>query len=106
MCQEFEGKVWMTSSMIEVEKKFNQIVWDRMQKKLMYCTEEGFKLSRIRKVNNANNLKWAWIKIANTRKMVWVDTVTKKAYKADGYAQTNMEIRKFTFERWCTGFDL
>jgi hypothetical protein len=59
-----------------------------------------------RKEINGDNLKWAWVRIGNTRKMCWVDNATMKAYKADGYGKTNMEIKHFTFERWCTSFDL
>lgn len=38
--------------------------------------------------------------------MVWVDTITMKGFEANGYEQTDIEIKDFEFERWCTSFDL
>jgi hypothetical protein len=81
-------------------KKFNNIF-------MAHCVVPGAQeLYEKRKVLNEDNRKWAWIKIANTRKLCWVDNKTMQAYKADGYSPTWIEIKKFTFERWATGFDL
>lgn len=55
---------------------------------------------------NEDNLKYAKIKVCNTERLAWVNNKTNKAYKMDGYAKTNIEIKKFTFIRWATGFDL
>lgn len=66
----------------------------------------AFNKSRERHEKNIDNRKWAWIVVGKTRKLCWVDNVTHKAYKSDGYRPTWMEIKKFTFERWATGFDL
>ena len=66
----------------------------------------GNELHEERQKRNENNLKWAYIKVANTEKMEWVDNVTNKAYKKDGYNKTNIEIKKFKFIRWCTSMDL
>jgi hypothetical protein len=53
-----------------------------------------------------DNKKWAWVIINEKRMMCWVDNVTMKAYKADGYNKTDIEIPEFKFERWCRGMDL
>lgn len=53
-----------------------------------------------------NNLKWAWIKVNGERKMCWVDNKTNRAFEAKDYGQTDIEIKEFIFERWCTSFDL
>ena len=73
--------------------------------KLLINEGKGFELMLKRKALKQRTLVWAWVKIANTRKKVWIDTVTNKAYKANGYEKTYIEIKKFTFERWCNGFD-
>lgn len=52
------------------------------------------------------NKKWAWIIVDGERQMAWVDNVTMKAYKADGYDYTDIEIPEFEFERWCRPMDL
>ncbi len=92
-----------TQSFRDGMKKFH----DKFQKTFFHkLMNGGFETSDKRKEQNQDNLKWAWIKIGNTRKMCWVDNVTNKAYKADGYDKTNIEIKNFSFERWCTGFDL
>ena len=57
-------------------------------------------------VQNQKNLRWAWIKVGEDRKMCWVDEVTDQAYKAEGYAKTDIEIKDFSFERWCRPGDL
>lgn len=61
---------------------------------------------RQRDLLNRDNRKWAYVTVAGTRKMVWVDNVTMKAYKSDGYNPTWIEIKKFVFDRWCTTMDL
>lgn len=58
------------------------------------------------KNENTNNLKWAFIETSKGREMCWVDNETMRAYEADGYNQTDKEIKDFTFEHWCTSFDL
>ena len=94
---------WETQSFRDGMKKLH----DKFQKIFFYkLMNGGFEISYKRKEQKQDNLKWAWIKIGNTRKMCWVDNVTNKVYKADGYGKTNIEIKNFTFERWCTGFDL
>jgi len=55
---------------------------------------------------NPLNLKWAFVLIDGKREMCWVDNTTNKAYKADGYEQTDIEIENFSFERWCRLHDL
>jgi len=94
---------WEKQSFRDAVKVFNEKVEKSFFLKII---NGGFDVSNKRKEQNKDNLKWAWIKVGNTRKMCWVDNVTMKAYKADGYDKTNIEIEHFTFERWCTGFDL
>ena len=55
---------------------------------------------------NKDNLKWAFIRKDSKRKMCWVDNVTNKAYEPNGYNKTDIEIKDFTFERWCRLIDL
>lgn len=52
------------------------------------------------------NRKWAWIEVDGERQMQWVDNITMRAYERDDYATTEIEIPKFTFERWCRAMDL
>jgi hypothetical protein len=52
------------------------------------------------------NKKWAWIEVDGERQMQWVDNVTMKAYKRDGYETTDVEIPNYKFERWCRPMDL
>ena len=53
------------------------------------------------------DLKWAWIKVGNTRRLSMIDPQTPSvAYKVEGYNATEMTHPKFTFERWATSFDL
>lgn len=92
--------VWEKQSFFNKIEKFNKKVHKSFFYKLL---NNGFEISDKRE---KDNLKWAWVKVGNTRKMCWVDSITNKAYKADGYNKTNIEIKNFTFERWCTSFDL
>lgn len=82
---------------------------ERIEKRLFYyliATPEQIKLAEERRKRNEDNRKLAYIKVFGIRKMAWVDNKTLKAYKADGYEKTWIEIRHFVFERWCTSFDL
>lgn len=54
---------------------------------------------------STNNKKWAWIEVNGERQMQWVCNVTMKAYKADGYNCTDIEIPEYKFERWCRLMD-
>jgi hypothetical protein len=94
---------WEKQSYRDAMKNFQEKFHNEFFHKVM---NNGFEIADKRKEQNQDNLKWAWIKIGNSRKMCWVDNVTNKAYKADGYGKTNIEIKNFSFERWCTGFDL
>lgn len=78
---------------------------DKAEKSFFYKMIKG-ELNNVKEKTLFDRLKWAWVKVGNTRKMCWVDNETMKAYKADGYEKTYIEIPKFTFERWCTSFDL
>ena len=94
---------WVKQSFIDGMKK----IQNKIDRKIFHLfMGNNLEIHEKRKEQNQDNLKWAWIKIGNTRKMCWVDNVTEKAYKADGYGKTNIEIKNFSFERWCTGFDL
>jgi hypothetical protein len=80
---------------------------NQMEKEFLFKSiSKGFDIAKKRKEQSNDNLKWALIIVGKTRKMCWVDNKTLKAYKADGYKKTNIEIKNFTFERWCTSFDL
>ena len=92
------------SELIAIKK-----IQQQAEKRMFYyliSTPEQRELSKNRIKANEDNRKWAWVSIKGHRKMVWVDNKTMKAYKADGYAPTWIEIKNFVFERWCTSFDL
>ena len=59
-----------------------------------------------KRVRESDNRKWAWIKVGQTKFLCYVDNVTMKAYKTDGYKPTYIEWKKFEFIRWATSFDL
>lgn len=94
----WDGQQWYDKKSIEAIRGFVT----QMKKNTMYRILSG----AVPKVKEEDNLKWAWVMIGKTKKMCWVDNKTMKAYKADRYAQTNIEIKHFTFLRWCTSFDL
>lgn len=52
------------------------------------------------------NKKWAMIEVEGESQMQWVDNITMKAYKRDGYYKTNIEIPEYKFDRWCRPMDL
>ena len=79
---------------------------DRMFHRLLFSTPDQEELTLKRRKDKEDNRKWAYIIVGKTRMMAWVDNKTMKAYKTDGYAPTWIEIKNFTFERWCTSFDL
>lgn len=94
---------WATKSHLESEARLHKAV----EKKFFHLLlGNNFEVHEKRKLQNQDNRKWAIVRVGRTRKMCWVDTVTGKAYKADGYSKTHVEIKKFTFVRWCTTFDL
>jgi len=57
-----------------------------------------------------DNVKLAWVIINKERKMVGLDTVTRKAYKLRDdrptWIRPLQEIEYDSFERWCTSFDV
>lgn len=56
---------------------------------------------------NVDTRKFAKIKVANKEILATFDINTGKAYKLDkDYQFTWMEIKKFEFVRWATGFDV
>ena len=73
-----------------------------IEKGILYC---DFDKHNLRQKLNEDNRKLALIQIGNTKKMSFVDNKTMKAYKADGYKKTWIEIKKFKFIRWATLFD-
>jgi len=80
----------------ELEKRFAHFLFNP------YCRIKHDE----RKALNEDNRKWAYIIVGKTKMLAWVDNVTMKAYKSDGYDKTWIEYKKFTFDRWCTSFDL
>ncbi len=52
------------------------------------------------------NKRWAWIEVDGESQIQWVDDVTMKAYRRDGYEKTEDEIPSYKFERWCRPMDL
>jgi len=48
----------------------------------------NYDIWKSRKDKSQDNRKWAWIRIGNTDKLVFVDNKTMKAYKSDGYNST------------------
>ena len=55
---------------------------------------------------NKRKLKYAWILVGDTQKMVMMDPVTLVAYKLQLYEATWMIWKKYSFVRWCTPHDL
>tara|TARA_B100002049_G_C15757822_1_gene241414 strand:+ start:161 stop:451 length:291 start_codon:yes stop_codon:yes gene_type:complete len=93
------GKTWQAKDFTEQASKFQ----NQFEKRLILGL---FDKTKQRSENSQNNLKRAWILVGKTKFMAWVDNTTMKAFKADGYLQTNIEWKQFTFIRWCTTFDL
>jgi hypothetical protein len=52
------------------------------------------------------NLKYAYVTVGATRKMVMMNPDNMIAYKMDGYVTTWMVWKKFKLERWCRPMDL
>ena len=63
-------------------------------------------MDAIKRERREEHRKWAIIKVAGKEKLAFVHRVTKKAYKADLYKRTWMEIKVFTFIRWARPMDL
>lgn len=93
---------WIRQSEIDLYRKYEE----KERNRIFHMSREDMQLSIERHKKNEDNRKWAWITIGKTRKICWVDDKTMKAYKADKYDKTYIEIKNFTFERWCTSFDL
>ncbi len=57
---------------------------------------------------NKRNLKYAWVLIGKTRKMVMIGQNTNIAYKLEARlpVPTWEKWSKFIFVRWCTPMDL
>lgn len=52
------------------------------------------------------HLKYAWVLVGNTRRMVVMENEMGPAYKLQGYEVTWMPWKNFKFVRWCTPHDL
>ncbi len=82
------------------------------QRKKAYYTDFGsaswYLDKRKKRKDIRDNWKLAKIMVGNTEKIAWVDTIeTTKAYKCgEWYSKTWMEIKNYTFVRWCTSFDM
>lgn len=96
----------MTMWITEEEKANLEKMQHSIYRKLFFSTEEEINIRKNRRELKEDNRKWAYIVVGKTRKMCFVDNKTMKAYKADGYNSTWIEIKEFSFERWCTGHDL
>lgn len=63
-----------------------------------------------KKFIKANDYKYAYVFINSCKIMVMIDILSKNqtAYylKSDCPERTDKEVEKYTFIRWCTGFDL
>lgn len=99
---QYGNGIWMKESQL----KFIEDMQKAMVKRVLHMTSEDIDKSLKRSERNKDNRKWAWIIIGKTKRLAWVDNKTMKAYKASGYNKTWMEIKRFTFDRWATGFDL
>jgi hypothetical protein len=66
--------------------------------------EQKLKERRLRR----RNLKYAYVFIANTRKMAMIDVDTNICYKLENKAPipTWMIWKDYTLDRWCRGMDL
>lgn len=98
-----ENGAWMTQSandtLTKIMKKISKDYWMRMLNDEKNVFEKRY--------DNKRSLKLAWIRVGRTRIMCFVDTKTMKAYKMDERREpTWMQIKHFTSERWCTGFDM
>ncbi len=67
---------------------------------------ELLEIRRERRKNNEDNTYYAYILVGNTRKLAFVDKFTNKAFKCDGYAKTNIEIKKYKFIKWTNSMEL
>ena len=93
---------WCSKETLDYMKRFKR----KVDYRFLFTTKEDMELSKFRLTRSEDNRKWAFIMVANTKKRAWVDNKTLKAYKADGYEKTWIEIKKYKFLRWCTSFDL
>lgn len=94
---------WCTRGALDNWRK----MWHHFEKiQFLYSEPEMLAKRKQRGIAKEDNRKWAYVIVGKTKKMVWVDNKTLKAYKPDGYNKTWMEIKRFTFERWCTTMDL
>jgi CRISPR/Cas system-associated protein Cas5 (RAMP superfamily) len=64
------------------------------------------KLDDVKRKEREEHRKWAIIKVGKKERLVFVHRETMKAYKADNYERTWMEIKSFTFIRWARPMDL
>lgn len=96
-----ESGHWITQQTLDAYAKFRD-KWEKYW--FIYWKKED---DEKRKNREKPKLKWAYIYVGRTRIICQIDFDTNKAYKVDrNYVATNMEWKKFTFDRWCTSFDL
>lgn len=102
-----QSNMWINKDEMD---KYNNFM--NKQRKKAYHTGFGtaswYLDKRKERKDTRDNWKLAKIIVGNTEKIAWVDTIeTTKAYKCgEWYSKTWMEIKNYTFVRWCTSFDM
>lgn len=100
MTEEINGHIFYSTP------EFDQAA-ERFQNKMdRFLLFGKYDIWKKRQLLNEDNRKWAYITVGHTQKVAWVDNKTMKAYKADGYEKTWMEIKRFKFDRFLRSMDL
>jgi len=91
---------WIPKSEMQLWKEWHDNMWANMV----------FGRIQPREPKEDDNVKLAWVIINKERRMVGLDTVTRKAYKLRDdrptWIRPLQEIEYDSFERWCTTFDV
>ena len=103
------NSIWVSKKEHENIQKF----YDKLQSKMFHTgygmSSDYLKIKVIRDSQKLPENRWkiAIIKIGNTTKMAWVDSLNENAWKCgEHYSKTWMQIKKYTFIRWARSMDI
>lgn len=94
---------WASHKMLDEMQKFN----NRREAYIFLHYSPEHNTTRKEREQIRGNYKWCYVTIGNTRKLAMINELDGKVYKVSSNMEiTNIEIKKYKFNRYCTSFDL
>lgn len=93
---------WASQDMINEMEKFHR----RRETYIWLFSKPEHSTIRKERKELKGDYKWCYVLVGHTRKLAMINQLDNKVYKVNNMELTNVEIKNYRFDRYCTSFDL